>query len=63
MARLLYTKKFATYGTGPHHCAVAIKNPSGTWKLTMEEGDYAAVKDLYKSMGRSDQTVKVFKLD
>jgi hypothetical protein len=62
--KLIYKRKnFATYGTGPHHTVVAIKTPNGQWSCDIEEGDFQTVKDLYKNQGKSNQTVKVFKLD
>lgn len=63
--KLTYKKKktFATYGTGPHHTVVCIKSPAGVWKCDIEDGDFQTVKELYQSQGKSDQTVKVYKLD
>lgn len=63
--KLTYKKKktFATYGTGPHHTLVAIKSPDGQWSCEIEDGDFQTVKELYQNQGRSNQTVKVFKLD
>jgi len=62
--KLIYkAKKFAQYGNGPHHCSVCIKGPDGSWKCHIEDGDYQTVKELYKTTERSDQTIKVTKLD
>jgi len=57
------TKSFVTYGTGPHHTIVCIKSPNGRWSTRIEEGDFQTVKELYEDQGRSNQTIKVFKLD